>query len=228
LFAFRAVNCCRIPNPTLTTHDGRAVRFYDDLVRGKVVVLAFAYTRCEGSCPITTAKLAGVQRRLGERVGDDVSLVTITLDPDHDTQERLAEYASTHGAGPGWTFLTGSRPDLDAIRRHLGFWDPDPAVDADRTQHAAKVLIGDDRTGRWVSVPGYSRVEELLEAVRRLAGDGRGGAHVKPIAEAAVAERIPDHPGLDSRGPPLARDQAPPEVLDPARSHAGVLPAFPE
>jgi hypothetical protein len=80
--------CCRIPNPTLTTHDGRAVRFYDDLVRGKVVVLAFAYTRFEGSCPITTAKLAGVQRRLGERVGDDVSLVTITLDPDHDTQAR--------------------------------------------------------------------------------------------------------------------------------------------
>lgn len=157
-----------LPNPAVLTHRGEAVRFYDDLVRGKVVVVNFTYTRCSGSCPRTGANLARVQRLLGERAGRDVFLLSLSLDPEHDTAAALAAHAAALGAGPGWSFVTGAKADLERLRRGLGFTDPDPAVDADRTQHAAVVKLGNDRTGRWAAVPGLIPAEQIVDALRRV------------------------------------------------------------
>src|SRR5689334_12910653 len=93
-------------NLALTTHEGRTVHFYDDLIKGKIVAIDLIYTTCQYACPLETARLAQVQRLIGDRMGRDVFFYSITIDPDHDTPAVLAEYAAKYRAGPGWLFLT--------------------------------------------------------------------------------------------------------------------------
>ena len=162
----------RFPNPVLLTQDGQQVRFYDDLVRGRAVMVNFSYTRCTGSCPRSTAQLVQVQRLLGERFGRDVTLLTLSLDPENDTPEAMRRYIAAHGGRPGWTWLTGRREDIEAIRRFVGFTDRDPKVDADRTQHTTLVLLGNDRTGRWSSIPALVPAKQVLDALSRVAREG--------------------------------------------------------
>src|SRR5436190_17155902 len=81
------------PNIELTTHEQKHVHFFDDLVKGKVVMINFIYTSCPDSCPLETARLAEVQDILGERVGRDVFMYSISIDPARDTPEKLAQYA---------------------------------------------------------------------------------------------------------------------------------------
>lgn len=162
------------PNTVLTTHENRAVRFYEDLVKGKVVLINFMFTDCRAICPVTTAKLVKVQKALGNRVARDVFLYSITLDPEHDTPEVLRRYAERLGAGPGWPFLTGRKEDVEALRRRLGFYDPDPTVDADMMQHAGLVLYGNEPKGRWATVTALAEPAAIVRAVRRVMGPGRG------------------------------------------------------
>src|SRR5262249_39406059 len=96
------------PNVELVTHEGKRVRFFDDLLKDKTVVLNFIYTSCPDACPLETAKLAEVQAILGDRVGVDTFFYSISIDPQHDTPEVLADYAKRFRAGPGWLFLTGA------------------------------------------------------------------------------------------------------------------------
>lgn len=164
----------RFPNPVLVTQEGKEVRFYDDLVRGRVVMVNFSYTRCAGSCPLSTMRLVEVQRLLGDAFGRDVTLLTLSLDPGNDTPQAMSRYVAAHGGRAGWTWLTGRREDLEAIRRFVGFVDPNPSVDADRTQHTTLVLLGNDRTGRWSSVPALIPAKQLVAALRRVARDPPG------------------------------------------------------
>jgi protein SCO1/2 len=157
------------PNPTLITQEGKAVRFYDDLVRGRVVMVNFAYTQCRGQCPRATAQLTAVQRLLGDRLGREVIHLTLSLDPEHDTPEAMSRYVAAHGGRAGWIWLTGKREDVEAIRRFVGFTDPDPRIDADRTRHTTLVLLGNDRTGRWSAMPALVRPELILASLDRTA-----------------------------------------------------------
>src|SRR5206468_12670449 len=91
-----------VPNIVLQNQDGRSVRLYDDLVKGHVVMMNFMFTTCRRACPGTTANLVKVQRVLGRRVGRDVVMLSISLDPDHDTPPVLREYARLYGVQPGW------------------------------------------------------------------------------------------------------------------------------
>src|SRR2546426_10278505 len=117
------------PNVTLTTHEGRKVKFYDDLIKDKIVTINFMYADCEGVCPGITMNLAKVQKALGDRVGRDIFMYSLTLKPEHDTPAVLKEYAEMHGVKPGWSLLTGDPADMELLRRKLGFVDPDPEVD---------------------------------------------------------------------------------------------------
>jgi len=96
-----------IPNLPVVTHEGKTLRFYDDLIKGKIVLINFIYTSCQDVCPIATARLAQVEEKLGDKVGRDFFFISMTVDPEHDTPERLNEYAKAFGAGPGWLFVTG-------------------------------------------------------------------------------------------------------------------------
>lgn len=109
-----------------------------------------------------------VQRAFGERVGHDVHFYSITLDAEIDTPEALAEYAEAYGVGPGWTFLTGDPDEIDELRHKLGAYDPDPVVDADKTQHAGIVVFGNEPKGRWCGLPARMRTASLVRYIDRL------------------------------------------------------------
>ncbi len=136
------------PNVELTTQDGQAVRFYDDLIKGKTVAIDLIYTTCQYACPLETARLAQVQRVLGDRVGRDIFFYSITIDPAHDTPEVLKAYAEKYHVGPGWLFLTGSAADIEAISRKLGLYTPPAAAGPDG--HTPSLLVGNQATGQWM------------------------------------------------------------------------------
>src|SRR5476651_2114272 len=116
------------PNVVLTTQNGKKVHFYDDLIKGKIVVIDLIYTHCKDMCPLETARLAQVQRLLGDRVGKDIFFYSISIDPKQDTPEVLKAYAEKFHAGPGWLFLTGKEEDILLISKKLGLYsDPNPA-----------------------------------------------------------------------------------------------------
>ena len=135
------------PNVALTTHDGKVVRFYDDLVKGKTVAIDLIYTTCQYNCPLETARLVQVQRVLGDRVGRDIFFYSITIDPDHDTPAVLKEYADKYRVGPGWLFLTGSASDIELISKKLGLYS-NPAANPDG--HTPSLLVGNEATGQWM------------------------------------------------------------------------------
>ncbi|MGH7150967.1 MAG: SCO family protein [Planctomycetota bacterium] len=176
------------PNAVLRTHEGKEVRFKDDLLKGKVAVLNFFYTRCEGVCPGTVKNLLEVQRILGDRVGRDLFLYSITLRPEEDTPERMRAYAEGIGAGPGWLFLTGEPDVVEGLRRGLGFVDPDPEVDKDKSQHVGMVLYGNEARQSWAACPGGSSPELMAEQI----------LWMLPQAEAEAAGGGPKDRGLPS------------------------------
>ncbi len=177
------------PNLLLRSHEGKEVRFYDDLLKGKVVVLHFFYTRCEGVCPQTVENLLEVQRILGERVGRDLFFYSVTLRPEEDTPERMRAYAEEVGAGPGWLFLRGEVDVVERLRRGLGFVDPDPEVDKDKSQHVGMVLFGNEARQSWVACPGGSSPELMAEQIlwmvpspdEKAGGGGTSGPERLPI-----------------------------------------------
>ena len=137
------------PNVVLTTQDGKQVHFYDDLLKGKIVVIDLIYTHCVNACPLETARSVQVQKMLGDRVGKDIFFYSISIDPKHDTPKVLKEYAQKFHVGPGWTFLTGKQEDIELVGRKLGLYqDPDPN---DPDGHAPTVLIGDEPGGQWIN-----------------------------------------------------------------------------
>jgi protein SCO1/2 len=155
----------RLPDVEVITQDGVKVRFYDDLIKDKIVLINFFYADCEKFCPPATANLLKVQKLLGERVGKDIFMYSLTLKPEHDTPEVLKRYAQMHEVRPGWTFLTGTPEVMETLRRKLGFIDPDPAVDADKSSHIGVVLFGNDSLNRWTACPALVNPREIVRSI---------------------------------------------------------------
>ena len=133
------------PNVPLTTQDGKTVRFYDDLIKGKSVAINFMYTECTEVCPLETASLARAYRLLGERAGRDVVFYSISMDPKRDTPAVLKAYAAKFGAD--WLFLTGKPDDIRLLGKKLGMLrERDEAANS---HHAAQLLLGDEPKGQW-------------------------------------------------------------------------------
>jgi protein SCO1/2 len=158
------------PNIVLHTQDNQPRRFYDDLLRGKVVLINFFYVTCGDLCPLMTANLVQVQAALGERLGREVFMYSITLEPQTDTPEALKQYAAGYGVKPGWALLTGQDAELQRLRRTLGLYDRDPRIDADKTQHTGLLIYGNEATGRWGAVPALLAPERIVQAVLRVLG----------------------------------------------------------
>lgn len=163
-----SVNAGPLPNVRLYTHHGQEVRFYDDLVRGKVVAINLMYADCDGICPTATSNLLRVQEMLGERAGRDVFLYSITLQPEHDSIDHLRHYAAMHGVKDGWLFLTGAPMDIRHLRYRLGFYDPDPLLDGDKATHTGMVRIGDDRYDRWTMAPSLGGPDPILTTINHV------------------------------------------------------------
>ena len=150
------------PNVVLTNHEGKKVKFYDDLIKDKIVLINFMYVKCEGTCPGTTANLAKVQKLLGPRVGRDIFMYSITLKPEEDTPETLRRYAKAYKVGPGWQFLTGAPADVELLRRKLGFIDRDPARDAVKSNHIGMLRWGNEPLTLWAGCPGLLAPDKIV------------------------------------------------------------------
>jgi len=158
----------RFPNVELVTQDGKKVRFYDDLIKGKVVAIELMYTSCKYNCPLETARLVQLQKLLGDRMGKEVFFYSITIEPDIDTPKVLKAYAEKYHIGPGWTFLTGKEADIKLISRKLGL-DSLPDVN-DPDGHTPHLLIGNDATGLWMRNSALDNTKFLSMKIEQLIG----------------------------------------------------------
>lgn len=156
------------PNVTLLTHEGKPVKFYDNLIKGKIVMINVMYVTCEGVCPGITANLVKVQKMLGNRVGKDVFMYSITLKPEQDTPLELKNYKQMHGIGPGWTLLTGKPADVELLRQKLGFTTPNPVIDKDTSQHIGNIRYGNEPMMLWGACPGSSSPKFMIELISRV------------------------------------------------------------
>ena len=156
------------PNSVVQTHDGRKLRFYDDVVKGKVVAFNMMYTSCTGICPTNTANLMRVQQALADRLGKDVFMYSLTLRPEVDDPAALKEYVQRYGIPRGWTFLTGRPAEVDLIRRRLGFYNDDPVIDADLQQHTGMLRIGNESLDRWAMCPALGSPKQIARAILHL------------------------------------------------------------
>lgn len=152
-------------NTVLIDQNGAPHRFYDDLLRGKTVVITSFFSSCAGTCPIMNATFGKIQASLGSRLGKDVYLLSITVDPENDTPARLKEYARRVGARPGWFFLTGSKKDVDEVLAKLGY-----SVSA-REQHKNIFLLGNESTGVWKKLFGLAGADEIIPIVNGVIRD---------------------------------------------------------
>jgi protein SCO1 len=158
------------PNVLLINQDKKKVRFYDDLIKGKIVVIQFMFSNCERLCPMVTPNLVQVQKELRKRSPDEVSIISITVDPDRDTPEVLNAYAKKFHVKAGWQFLTGSKSDTERIRRELGLYYPEDQ----QFEHMNMITIGKEPTGQWLSMRALNKPDVIVYTVLRLT-HGAGG-----------------------------------------------------
>jgi protein SCO1 len=178
------------PNVPLVTQDGQEVRFYDDLLKGKAVVVNLIYTSCKDLCPLETAKLVQVQKLLGDRVGKDIFFYSISIDPRHDTPAVLKAYAKKFGAGPGWLFLTGKKADITLISKKLGLSSLTDEDNADG--HQPSLMFGNEATGQWMRNSAVDNPKFLAVTLENFLGNGQLRHATKTYAE------VPKLPALDN------------------------------
>ena len=154
------------PNVELTTQHGKTVRFYDDLLKGKVVGINVVFTECTEVCPLETANMAQLQRVLGERYGRDIVFYSISIDPKRDTPAVLKGYADKFSAN--WTFLTGKVEDIELITRKLGLMRPRDL--AKGSHHSAVLMIGNETTGQWTRTSAVDNPRFLAGRIGSLLG----------------------------------------------------------
>ena len=151
-----------IPDVKVLDQNGKALHFYSDLVRGKVVVINFVFTTCTTICPPLGATFGKLQKNLGERLGKDVFLISISVDPATDTPERLRAWGAQFGAKRGWTLVTGNKSELNRVLRAFG------ADAASPENHSPMVLIVNDRALRWKRVYGLGSTSALTRAIEEM------------------------------------------------------------
>ena len=175
------------PNVELVTQDGKKVRFYDNVIKDKVVAINFIYTKCPDICPLDTAALRRVQKLLGPRMGRDVHFYSISLDPKNDTPAALRKYMKTFDVGPGWTFLTGRPQDLALIQSKFGI---KPVSAGMLTAHDTRYILGNETIARWVKRTPHDNPHVLAHILTSDLASPRMARSIKPPRSYSEATRI--------------------------------------
>jgi protein SCO1/2 len=149
----------------LMDQDGRTLKFYSDVLKGKTVVINALFTTCTNVCPPISRNFERIQQALGERLGKDVFLVSITVDPETDTPAKLKDYAQRFHARKGWSFLTGKKENIDAALYKLGQYVEE------KSQHKTVIIIGNESTGLWKKAFGLAAAEDLIALVEEVMND---------------------------------------------------------
>jgi protein SCO1 len=149
----------------LLNQDGEKMRFYSDLLKGKTVIINSFFATCQGSCLPITRNLEKVQEALGDRLGKDVLMISISVDPTVDTPAELKAFGKKFHARPGWYFLTGSKENVDFVLKKLGQFVEN------KQDHYNIIIIGNDRTGLWKKAFGMAKSDELVKVVESVVND---------------------------------------------------------
>lgn len=160
----------------LVDQNGKTVRLEKDLVSNKIVVMSFIYTSCTTVCPVVSSIMGKVQKQLGARVGTEVQLVSISIDPQRDDAKRLNDYARSFQNGPGWSWLTGTTQSVNETLKGLGTFS------GDFKNHAPLILVGDGNSRHWTRFYGFTDPTVLSREVEKLSG--QRNAHAKHTAVA--------------------------------------------
>ena len=162
------------PNLPVVNQNGETLKFYDDLIKDKIVIVMFIYTSCTDICPLTTARMTLIEDKLGPAVGRDIFIVSMTVDPEVDTPEKLKAYSKSFATGPGWTFVTGKPEDIRAINYRLG------ERSKILSDHRNEIVLGNDVTGEWQRDNVMGDLDRVVTTIREM--DPKWRAQVQPAA----------------------------------------------
>lgn len=148
-----------IPDVEVVDQNGKPLHFYGDLIKGKSVIVNFIFTSCTYICPMQGANFSRIQAALGDRLSKEVTLVSVTVDPVTDTPERLKAWGQRFGARAGWTFVTGTKSEMDKLLRAL---TGDPSG---FKEHSAIAFIGNYDRGVWIRTDALDDPARLINAL---------------------------------------------------------------
>lgn len=152
----------KLPDTPLTDQDGRKLRLVSELMGDRIIVASFVYTNCTTICPVVSTLFSQTQDKLGDLLERKVRLVSLSVDPARDTPARLKAYAATHGAKPGWYWLTGAPADVTAALQGFGTYTPN------FKDHPVVIMIGDAKSGKWIRYYGFQNPDRLAAKVREV------------------------------------------------------------
>lgn len=151
----------RIADISVVDQSGVSKRFYSELVKDRIVAINFIFTSCTTICPTLGATFAKVQSLLGDSA-KEITLLSITLDAPNDTPARLDAWRTRLGGKPGWTLVTGEPNEIDTLLKSVGAFTPD------KTDHGPLIVIGDDRTGNWQRMDGFTAPAKIAQTLQSL------------------------------------------------------------
>ena len=149
-----------IPELYLNDTHNNKVSMQEILGGDEPVMLNFIFTTCTTICPILSATFSQVQRELGNDT-KNVRMISITIDPEQDTPERLKEYAGRFKAESGWQFLTGSIDDIIAMQKAFD------AYRGDKMNHIPLMFLRNTANGTWVRLEGFTSASEVVAEYRQ-------------------------------------------------------------
>ena len=153
-------NKMMIPDVEVLDQFGNELHFYTDLIKDKTVAINFIFTNCTTICPPLAATFARLQKEMGDKIGKDVHLISISVDPVTDTPERLKAWGAKFKAGPGWTFVTGEKQEMDKLLSALG------ASVSKREDHTPALIIGNDAKGVWTRTYGLAKIPQIMGVIQ--------------------------------------------------------------
>jgi protein SCO1 len=178
-----------IPDVELVDQDGKRVHLYDDLVKGRVAALSFIFTTCTTICPLIGANLGRLQTELGQSLGEDISLISVSVDPATDTPQRMKAWGAQFGAKPGWSLLTGDKATVEQLLKILGLFTPDIQ------SHSPFLLLINDRTGDWTRVNAIETPPPKIAEILRKMAETAGNRDPRPKTEQTSVSAAKDDSG---------------------------------
>lgn len=175
-----------IPDVTVLNQNGEQVRFYSDLVKGKTVVINFIFTSCTNECPTMTAVLRNTEMALANGQGHDTNFISISIDPINDRPKELKLYAAKFETGPNWTFVTGTKFDIDRLVKSLS------GNSGNKLDHQPMILIGNEKLGIWTRSYGVPSLSTMTTIIKEAASKQSSSARQLPIEGIMLAHHVAD------------------------------------